>query len=231
MILVLSTQAALLGQEKAVSVPFVGCKSDGQIGPMEAPIGTRVAVPISPKAAQALAYYSTGPGSGVLAPRGWHCFGLYGSSGSVLFVGPRPTDTANLHSSGPAIVISHTNGDGSGGYEVAEIMARVFPAYRDFADALAKEYLATSFTFGPYPKDLLIYKSKEWVEYKTPPYSEGLGTRSLEKNSSAIEGVAMLVGQRHDLVFLSVRLPPEWNGLTSVIVRQVERDAERSDYH
>jgi len=41
----------------------------------------------------------------------------------------------------------------------------------------------------------------------------------------------MLVGQTPDLVFLSVRLPRELDRLTSVIVRQVERDAERSDYH
>jgi len=128
-------------------------------------------------------------------------------------------------------LISHTSGEGSGAVEVAKIMARVFPAYRDFAATLTKEYPSTSFTFGPYPKDLLIYKSKKWVEYKTQPSSDGLGTRWMKKNGTAIEGVAMLVGQTPDLVFLSVRLPRELDRLTSVIVRQVERDAERSDYH
>ncbi len=38
----------------------------------------------------------------------------------------------------------------------------------------------------------------------------------------------MLVGQTPNLLLLSVRVPPELDGLTSVIVHQVERDAERS---
>jgi len=137
-ILALSMQTSLLAQEKApttqpteVSVPFIGCMSDGQAGPMEAPKGRTRSVPISSSAAQKMAYYSAfEQGVGVLAPRGWYCFGIYGSSGSVLFVGPQPTDTANLHSAGPAILISHTSGEGSGAVEVAKIMARVFPAYR-----------------------------------------------------------------------------------------------------
>ena len=112
------------------------------------------------------------------------------------------------------------------------MIARVFPAHKDFAAAVEEEIAPErSFTFGPCPKDVLLYKSNELVEYKTPAQSEGLGTHSLKKSGSAIEGVAMLVGQRLDLVFLSVRLPPEWNELTSVIVRQVERDTERSDHH
>jgi hypothetical protein len=38
-----------------------------------------------------LAYYShhESSGSGVLAPRGWDCFGTYGSGGSTLYVVPR----------------------------------------------------------------------------------------------------------------------------------------------
>jgi hypothetical protein len=69
-------------------------------------------------------------------------------------------------------------------------------------------------------------------EYKTPPQSDGLGTHLwLKKNGSPIEGMAMLVGETPDLVLLSVRLPPELSGLTSAIVRQVERDAGRSDRH
>ena len=89
------------------------------------------------------------------------------------------------------------------------------------------------FTFGPYPRDALTYKSKRVIEYKTPAQTDGLGTynSSLTKNNSAIDGVAMLVGPTPGLLLLSVRLPPELNGLTSVIVHQAERDAERSDRH
>ena len=87
------------------------------------------------------------------------------------------------------------------------------------------EFPQNPFIAGPYPEDLLRYKSKTAVEYKTPPQTEGLGTHSsLLKNDSPIEGVAILVGKTPDLVLLSVRLPPELLGLTSAIVGQVERD-------
>lgn len=243
----LCAQTSLLAQEKAastqyagVSVPFVGCKSGGQIGPQEAPNDNPVSVPISLRAAQKLAYYSASTqGAGVLAPRGWYCFGTYGSGGEAVMVSPRPIDT-NIFSTtwggfaGPAIELSHRYGDTSGRFDVAEIIARVFPAYKAFATRVmegAPGY--PTFEFGAYPKDALAYKSRKVVEYKTPAQTDGLGTyhSSLKKNSSLIDGVAMLVGPAPDLVLLSVRLPLELNGLTSVIVQQVERDAQRSDRH
>jgi len=69
------------------------------------------------------------------------------------------------------------------------------------------------------------------VEYKTPAQTDGLGTynSTLKKNNNAIDGAAILVGPTPDLLLLSVRLPPELNGLASVIIRQIERDAERDD--
>src|SRR5579864_2187946 len=71
------------------SVPFVGCPSDGQLGPGEAPRGENSqVVAISPEIARRLAYYKADHGSGILAPRGWHCFGTYGSNGSNLYVTP-----------------------------------------------------------------------------------------------------------------------------------------------
>ena len=237
MILALCSQTALVGQDKAVSVPFVGCKSDGQTGPMEAPKGTSISVPITEKAAQALAYYSIGPGNGALAPRGWYCFGTYGSSGSAMLVSPQRIDTATMFStwdglSGPLIGISNWDGDTSGRFQVAEIIARVFPAYKAFATHVTEELLGGPFNFGPFPKDELTYKDDRKVEYKTPPQSDGLGTYLwLKKNGSQIAGVAMIVGQTPDLLLVSVRLPAELGGLTSVIVRQVELDARRSDRH
>lgn len=246
MILAVCTQTSLAAQEKAagaqrtaVSVPFVGCKSDGQVGPQGAPSGTRLSVPISPKTSQALAYYKSMGSFGVLAPRGWYCLGIYGSGGDALLVSPQPIDAASIFSTkwdgfaGPAIAVSHRYGDTSGRFRVAEIIARAFPTYKAFATAVMEEIApARSFTFGPYPKDVLNYKSNRLVEYRTPAQTDGLGTHSwLKKNGTPIEGVAMLLGETPDLVLLSVRLPPELSGLTSVIVRQVERDAERSDRH
>jgi len=66
------------------------------------------------------------------------------------------------------------------------------------------------------------------VEYSTPAQHEGLGTHSsLKKSDSPIEGVAILVESTPDLMQLAVRLPPDLNRLTSAIIHQVEREAER----
>lgn len=239
---VLCAQPLLFAQDKAaspqrasVSVPFIGCKSDGQVGPREVPQGTSVAVPVDPKDAQGLAYYKSSIGPGVLAPRGWYCFGVYGSSGSNLLLSPEPIDTdhmfAPLHNgfTGSAIEVVYLPGDTSGLYEAADIMARVFPDYRGIAIRAVEGLSLPVLTFGPFPDDVLTYKSKTAVEYKTPAQTNGLGTHSaLKKNGSPIEGVAMLIGempQAPDLLLLSVRLPPELAGLMPAIVRQFERDA------
>lgn len=242
LILALCAPLPVLAQEKAavashqrtsVSVPLVGCGSDGQVGPQEAPKGTRKSVPIRPKAAQKLAFYTSAEGVGVLAPRGWYCFGVYGSGGESLFVSPRPIDTATIFSTGrrgfagPTIEISYSIGDTSGRFVVAEIIARVFPAYQAFVKDTMEMFdqPASSFPSGPYPKDRLTYKSKTVVEYRTPAQTDGLGTHSsLKKNSNSIDGVAILVGQTPDLLLLSVRLPADLTGLTSSIVLQVEHD-------
>jgi hypothetical protein len=233
----LCTEVPLFAQEKAavVSVPFIGCKSDGQVGPMDAPKGASVPVALSAKAAEGLAYYrSAQEVVGVLGPRGWYCFGTYGSDGEFLFVSPQPIDTAHIFSpgsglAGPAIAVSHLDSDTSGRFTVAEIIARVFPDYKAFVAGVVElfDLPANMFTFGPYPGDTLSYKSKTVVEYHTPAKTEGLGTRRwLKTNGSPIDGVAILIGQPPDLLLLSVRLPAELTGLAPVIIRQVEDDAE-----
>lgn len=229
--LVLCIQPSLIAQPKvttSVSVPVVGCRSDGQVGPKEAPRAAEQRAAISPTAARGLAYYESATELGVLGPRGWNCFGTYGSNGDALFVSPEPVDTANVFSAsfaGPAIEISRRSGDTSGRFDVAQIIARVFPEYRAFATSVMKQF-NQSFQFGPFPRDTLTYKSKSIVEYTTPAQTDGLGTYSaLKKTGSPIAGVAILTGQTPDLLFLAVRLPPDLTGLTPVIVGQVERDA------
>jgi hypothetical protein len=237
MILPLQTELHLLAQQKsgprrtkatAVSVPFVGCKSDGQTGPLEEPKGSPVSVQLDAKAAKELAYYDAGLGVGVLGPRGWYCFGEYGSSGATLFVSPQPIGVTNVFPAGftgPVIEVSHREGQGFGALEVAEVIARVFPEFKAFANNVVQSFGAP-ISFGPYPEDRLVYRSKREVEYETPSQTEGLGTHvSLKKNDSPIEGVAILVGPTPNLVLLSVRLPPSLSGLTSAIIRQVERDS------
>jgi hypothetical protein len=218
-----------------VTVPFVGCPADGQVGPLDPPKGTTQLVHIPKEAAQQLAFYKAEQGFGVLAPRGWHCFETYGSSGSSLFVSPQPIDAKMLFSdgwkgfTGPVIQLSGEDGGTSGRFGVARMIARVFPSHQLFVRKVIAEGIepASNFPSGPYPKDKLVYSTKELVEYQTPPQTEGLGTQSrLLKNIDPILGVAMLVGRVKErepsLLLLAVRLPSEMASLSSAIIRQTE---------
>jgi hypothetical protein len=221
-------------QRRAVTVPFVGCASDGQAGPQTAPTGQAKTVAIAAKAAQRLAYYKAQYSAGVLAPRGWHCFSTYGSDGANLFVSPSPIDTTNIFSAdwkgitGDGIEVSVSSGGTSGRFEVAKVVARVFPAYKAFAQSVVAEGLepASDFPFGPFPKDKLTYRSQSMVEFETPANTQGLGTMSrLEANASPIEGVAMISGPDTDLTQLSARLSGANRDLAPAIVKQAESDA------
>jgi hypothetical protein len=238
LVLPLQTELHVFAQQKSgpatkasvVLVPFVGCKADGQLGPVDAPKGSPVNVRLDAKTAKELAYYS-GVGLGVLGPRGWNCFGGYGSSGETLFVSAQPIEITNVFpdgTTGPAIEVSHRNGGtGSGAFELAEVVARVFPDFEAFAKNVAEQF--GPIPFGPYPNDKLIYRGKREVEYKTPAQTEGLGTRGwLKTSDSQIEGVAILIGQPlSHLLLLSMRLPPDSRELSSAIIRQIERDSPK----
>jgi hypothetical protein len=197
-----------------VSVPFVGCASDGQLGPVAPPRGKSKVVILSADDARQLAYYKAKEGFGVLAPRGWHCFSAYGSNGSTLYVSAERIDGAEWVSGkwkgppGDAIQISSSYGGTSGRFEVAEVIARVFPMHADFVKNVIAEGIETASDFptGPYPADKLAYKSNEAVEFETPANSDGLGTILMWKNGEPIRGVAILVGEDTDLVLLSARV-------------------------
>jgi hypothetical protein len=177
-----------------------------------------------------LAYYAS-THLGVLAPRGWRCFVLYGSSGSVLLVTPEFHDANDLFRSetkltGPAVELSRIMGGTSGRFEVAEIVARLFPVARPFVQQVIDEGLVPKerFPFGPYPNDTLIRRSDTEVEFVTLGDSEGLGTSArVAKNGQPIGGVAILLpAEDMDLVKLSIRLPPEMRDLSPAIITTVE---------
>jgi hypothetical protein len=196
-----------------------------------------VSLPISPKAAQALAYYGSALSLGVLAPRGWYCLGVYGSGGEFLFVSSQPIDPFQSFApnfrgfQGSVIEISERHSDQNGDRDVkARIIARAFPAYKALVAELVDGFDIPT-PFGPYPSDKLIYRSREVVEYTTPAQREGLGTQSsLKKNNRPIRGVAILSGKPPDLILLSVRLPQATSGLAAVIIRQVELGVPRRVY-
>jgi hypothetical protein len=244
--LLIYAQCPLWGQSKSpaarramntrASVSFVGCASDGQVGPLKAPTGRSRRMAIPAKAAQRLAYYKAENGFGVLAPKGWHCFGTYGSNGANLYVSPSPINASDLFSTtwkgfpGPVIQISSVNGGTSGRFEVARIIARVFPDRKEFVDNVIAEGVepASSFPSGPHPADTLKYRGKNIVEFLTAARKEGLGTQSrLLKNNSPISGVAILFGEEPSLLQLSMRLPSQTSDLAQFIIAHAEREAER----
>lgn len=224
-----------------VRVPFVGCASDGQVGPVPAPAGVDKVVQLDAKTASALAYYKIESPRGVLAPlgvlapRGWSCIGHYGSGATTLIVTPQPVSTRELLSpnflgiSGLAIAVSEVYGNTAGRFAVARVIARIFPAQEAFVrQVIASDKMihASDFPSGPYPNDKLISRSNRAVEYQTPPHSEGLGTVEwLGAGDYPIHGVAILQGATPDLLLLGVRVPPGAAGLASPVIRQFERDS------
>lgn len=224
-------------QSIVVKVPFLGCASDGQMGSQATPKGKPKAVAIPPLLAQRLAYYKAEYGVGVLAPRGWHCFSIYGSNGSNLFVSPDLIEAKQLFSgdwkgfSGPIVLLSVSEGGTSGRFDVAKVVARVFPAYSSFVQGVIAESInpTDSFPSGPYPKDKLKYRSKNVVEFETPAYTDGLGTQlRLQKNASSIMGVAMVVEGDMDLLQVSARLLDADRLLAKAIVKDVEDEASHA---
>jgi hypothetical protein len=215
----------------AARVPFVGCPSDGQLGPRKAPAGKAMAFSISANEAQQLAFYQS-ESEGVLAPRGWHCIGGVGSSGDFLYVSPQPIDERSLTSmtwegfSGPAIELAHYYGDTSGRDEVARIIMRALPAHRALVGKLLQDGVESGLLpSGPYPTDRLIAKRENIVEFQTPAHTRGLGTNSrLQANGDPIRGTAILAGKTPDAILLSVRLSPSNDGLSPAIIQQMEND-------
>ena len=221
-------------------VPFVGCASDGQMGPVDAPTGKDKYLRMPPETANRLAYYvAAHPKLGVLAPRGWHCLGVYGSDGATLYVSPEPLDSKTVLSSkwtgltGPAIQLSVLSAETSGRFAVARVVARAFPTAKSFVDGVINEHIepASSFVFGPYPTDKLVYldKEKQIVEFETPAQTEGLGTHSrLQKSALPIHGVALLIaaegGPLEELILLDVRLPTDLSDLTPSILLRLQRE-------
>lgn len=220
---------SLLAQQ---SVPVVDCPFGGQEGQENPPMPKSRILKTSHEMASRLASYELGGGPRVLAPRGWHCFGTRGSGGEDLLVSPRQPKFEDLVAhlwSGPSIEIIHRYGGTAGRFSVAEIIARVFPAYRGFSVRVQKEFPGTDhFVFHPYPKDALTYTGDSIVDFETPPETEGLGTwGTFKPDSLPIKGAALLFGPEHDLLFVSVRLQSPQSDLAQTIIEEAKRSPQK----
>lgn len=230
--------------DTGMRVPFVGCKSDGQVGPLEAPKSAETDIRLDAKVARRLVLYKAESGPAVLGPVGWSCFGRYGSGGSTLYVAPEPLKPADMFNSkwegitGFGIEASFSIGETSGRMTVAKIVARVFPEQRSFVESvIAMGFLpASDFPFGPFPADRLTYLNERVVEFETPPGSEGLGTYGeLRPTSNSIRGVAICLltpeaekGNDVSLLRLALRLPQNMKDLVPTIIKEFEAREDRT---
>ena len=185
----------------AEKVPFVGCPMDGQAGPAAAPAGEPVEVAIGPRAAGALAYYRSA-GIGLLAPRGWHCLEVYGSSGALLMVRPALIDgIKGLDVEGPAVISRYAGGQGSGRYEVVQVIARVFPAFRSYVERVREmfDYPDNQFPAGPFAADTVQYLSQRALRYRTAGGVAVVGSGNTGRGGEVGLGKSALTAQREYL--------------------------------
>lgn len=223
--------------QQLTTVPFVGCPSGGQLGPLEIPRENAKRIEASAAQGRQLAYYrSAANKTGVLAPRGWYCLGQLGSSGNQLYVSPAKIDEDEFFRAGflgPGVELLFSDSGASGMYDVARTILRIFP---DFRKPLLDEpeiYMLDQkdFELGPYAMDILTHRSPRIIEYRTPANTGGLGTESrLHKSDRPIDGVAILVdsgGQLPHLLRVSASLPPALAALAPAIIRQLERERLR----
>lgn len=162
----------------------------------------------------------------MVAPRGWYCFGYYGSNGTFLILSPDPSvkkdslgDLEIPGLSGPAIQISFSDRETSGRFDIAQVAARIFPSEKAFVQNVIAEGIepAKNFPSGPYPKDVLTRRSINDIEFETPANSNGMGTVSrLPKNGYPIMGEAIIGAG--GLVLIDIRLPTNLSYLTPFIL-------------
>jgi hypothetical protein len=222
----LTLAISAMGQTAAPSLPFVGCISYGQAEKVEAPKGVSVKRPFSWHDAGSLAYYKS-PEIGLVAPKGWNCEGYSDSSGWGMFLSPEPIkgEPRWPNFNGPAIDLRHTSGEnGFGHSQIAEAVSRAFPNFRKWA-VQSMEGFDTHLPRGPYPTDLLRYRSSRVVEFETPPQRKGLSNdfSRIVPNGKTTFGVAILMGNPpQHLLVLSIRLPNELQSLLPLIVKDIE---------
>jgi hypothetical protein len=224
-------------QNVDVMVPFVGCASDGQLGPEAAPTGAPRKFTLPQELVGQVSFYEGQMGGGVLGPKGWNCFLQIGSDGVVLYVSPSPIGSSQLFSddkswkgfTGPAIELADMSGQTSGRFEVAKVIARLFPQRMAFVRGVLAEgmgYSKKDFPTGKYPTDQYTDKTPDMVEFATPANTKGFGTDSwLLPNDQPIQGMALISGEDVDSLVLTMRLPQGQQALVPLILKQVETDA------
>ena len=214
--------------QPASRIAFVGCPDDGQAGPIAPPKGASILARMDPRAARHLAYYKAYQGYGVLAPKGWHCRGWYGSSGGYLVVTPkrlRPPYFPHPKLTGAAVFAGSELGDTSGRFDVAVTAARLFPRVaHTFIESIKAEGLMSDkeFEVKPFPSDAMHYLNDRTVEFMTPAEHVGLGTTGgwLTASALPIRGIMALALPPSEPAQIEImtRLPAGLSDLTESIL-------------
>ncbi len=177
-----------------VKVPFVGCPSDGQLGPQPPSTGTAQTIHISFKLPGPIAYYD-----GVFAPAGWHCLVLAGSSGVTTIVSARPIPKYKVLPDpldAPVVEISSLSGETSGRFGVARLGFMLFPDLtKEFVKGVEDEGIEpkADIEVPKSPTDTLTSLNKTLIQFVTPASMEGLGTEGYVKVAQApITGLVSL---------------------------------------
>src|SRR5262245_25056353 len=203
-----------------VTVPYVPCPTDGQVGPITAPNGPPRMVALSAETARQIAYYQGGVGQGVFAPRGWQCRVSYGSAGHWILIAP-DTNEAHLGRPAPlAVTVDVHDGGTSGRFGVADYLARLFPKLgASFIERVKSESIpGVELSPEPYSSDSVKYLNNLTAEFVTPPNTVGLGTDV--PSEEATHGIVILdTSSDWSIIALRVRLGSTMQQLVPAIVR------------
>lgn len=205
-----------------VKVPFVGCPSDGQLGPQPPSTGAAQTIHISFKLPGPIAYYD-----GIYAPVGWHCLVLSGSSGTTTIVSAKPIPPGMPSGSfdAPVIEVTSFSGETSGRFDVATYDFMLFPDItKDFVKGVEAEGLVPKADIEKpkYPTDKLNYLNKTLVEFVTPAEAKGIGTEGYVKGAQAsITGLVHLDDSDDDgpgISILRISMGLKDDGWTNVLL-------------
>ena len=99
-----------------------------------------------------------------------------------------------------AIQITREDGDTSGRFGVARMIARVFPAHKAFVTRVIEEGIEPADSNRALTREISwLTRTTRSSNTKTPAQTDGLGTNSrLRKNRNPIRGSAILVGNAPD---------------------------------
>jgi hypothetical protein len=180
-------------------------------------------------AAESLAWYVSAHAA-VLAPRGWHCFDVYGSDGHWLFVAPQRLTADQLDVDrrgfrGAVVMFGYSYGGTSGRWTVAERIGRYFPRHRGFIrDLRERDPVPHDYPTAPYSGDRILSRTATRIRILTPAGVRGQGSDFLARSTLPTESLIMLDPDNEmSAATISVRLPRAQVGLSPAIFAGVRR--------